>query len=240
MRSAITMVVVSMLGLNLAFADDTKLEKQEDLTLVKKEAEGWKYLDSDKTPKDWYKSEFDDSKWKVGQAPLGYGDDDVNKEISFGDDEGNKNLVALFRRTFEIEDVQSIKGLAAKLIVDDGACVYLNGTEVFRVNLPDGELTDNTAAHFPKGNEVDDEQYDFASERYDHKVFIDVKEVKKGKNVIAIRVHQANAGSSDLALDMELVQLKTDDAVKATQKEAEKQAKKIEDVLKQLRTEQAI
>jgi hypothetical protein len=59
--------------------------------LVSKGQKGWRYLDTGKAPsKEWTGADFDDSKWKIGQAPLGYGEDDVVTELSYGGDEEQK------------------------------------------------------------------------------------------------------------------------------------------------------
>ena len=53
------------------------------LRLVSRGQKGWRYLDTEKAPpKEWTGADFDDSKWKVGQAPLGYGEDDVVTEVA--------------------------------------------------------------------------------------------------------------------------------------------------------------
>ena len=102
-------------------------------------AKQWRYLETAKAPaKDWFGVKFDDSKWKTGQAPLGYGDDDIQQEISFGDDEDNKRTCAFFRRAVEIKDPKAFKMMLGKLICDDGCVVYVNGKEVYRLNLPQG------------------------------------------------------------------------------------------------------
>ncbi len=77
-------------------------------------AKEWKYLDTAEGPgKDWHKADFDDSQWKSGQAPLGYGDEHIKQTISFGDDEEDKNICAFFRRTVEMEDPKAERKLWA-------------------------------------------------------------------------------------------------------------------------------
>ena len=84
----------------------------------------WKYLDTADGPaKDWHKADFDDSQWKSGQAPLGYGDEHIKQTISFGDDEEDKNICSFFRRTVEVEDPKAAKKFVGKLNCDDGCVV---------------------------------------------------------------------------------------------------------------------
>ena len=181
--------------------------------LVKPSSEGWKYLDkADKPAKDWNKIEFDDSKWKEGKAPLGYGDDDIKTKISFGDDEGNKIPFALFRGSVEIKDLKAIAGVAGYAIFDDGAIVYVNGKEVMRLNVPEGKIKHTDSAILAKGGEL---------ERMKHAFAIPSEMLKDGKNVIAIEVHQVNASSSDLAVDLKLDSLKDKEKFAEIKKEAD-------------------
>lgn len=165
----------------------------EFLTMKSKE---WKYFDGKEDPgKEWMKPKFDDSKWKEGQAILGYGDEDQSTKLSFGDDEANKRLCAFFRKTIEIEDPNAFKVIIAKIICDDGAVVYLNGEEVHRHNMAKGDVKQSTAAQLPVGG---------VTERVQLPFLVDAKSLKAGKNTIAVRVHQCNGESSDLAFDFSL------------------------------------
>ena len=186
--------------------------------LVEKSSKGWKYSDKKEAPaKEWNQVEFDDSEWSDGQAPLGYGDDDIKTKVSFGDDPENKNLSVVFRKTFEVEDASAIAGIAGKLVVDDAAVVFINGKEVYRINLPKKEeIKETTPAIIYKGGEM---------ERIDHKFAVASDKLKTGKNVVAIRVHQHNAASSDLAVDVELESIKEKEDFQAKAKEAEEEDK---------------
>ena len=67
--------------------------------LVERQAEGWAYWDAAEDPgENWAQADFDDTGWKVGQAPLGYGDDHIQTTVSFGGDANQKHLVVCFRR----------------------------------------------------------------------------------------------------------------------------------------------
>jgi hypothetical protein len=168
-------------------------------------AKDWKYLDTADGPEEeWHKADFDDSQWKSGQAPLGYGDDDIKQTIAFGDDEGSKNICAFFRRTVEVDDPQTAKKVVGKLICDDGCVIYVNGEEVHRFNLPAGELKQDTIAVFTVGGEI---------ERHEFTFLVDAAKFKPGKNAIAVRVHQRGAESSDLAFNLSLTGLDDDEAI---------------------------
>ena len=59
-----------------------------------------------------------------------------------------KNPTTYFRRAFDVTDPAQYNGLNVHLRYDDGAVVYLNGTELFRTaNMPGGTITWATGRH---------------------------------------------------------------------------------------------
>ena len=93
----------------------------------------WKYLDTGADQGTaWRGLGFVDDTWALGPAQLGYGDGDEATIVGFGADANNKYITTYFRNTFNVVDASSITNLRARLERDDGAVVYLNGTEVFR------------------------------------------------------------------------------------------------------------
>lgn len=157
-------------------------------------AEGatWRYLDDGSDPgPTWATSEFDDSGWRSGAAPLGYGDP-VTTEIDPGPDPENKRITTWFRHTFTATAAMS--ALELRLRRDDGAVVYLNGAEVARSNMPEGEITAETLSV----STVNDA---------DETAFVTIPVAARpidGDNVLAVAVHQAAPTSSDLAFDLAL------------------------------------
>jgi regulation of enolase protein 1 (concanavalin A-like superfamily) len=78
---------------------------------------------------------------------------------------------------------------------DDGAVVYLNGTEVFRSNMPSGQITSQTFA----SSTVSD-----ADETAWFPANIPPSALRTGNNIIAVEVHQVSPDSSDLTFDLQL------------------------------------
>ncbi|MCA9218326.1 MAG: LysM peptidoglycan-binding domain-containing protein, partial [Planctomycetales bacterium] len=179
----------------------------------------WKYWDKDDDhpPKDWKSPDFDDSKWEQGKGPLGYGDDTVATKVSFGKDEAKKNPAVFFRRTFQANDLNAMDGAVAKIMHDDAVIVYLNGEEVFRRNLIEDFDEDADFRAMAAAKEGAEEGYGTSygvvgaiSGSYETHYWsfaIDQGLIRPGKNVLAIRVHQCNPTSSDLAMDFELSSL---------------------------------
>ncbi len=81
------------------------------------------------------------------------------------------------------------------MLRDDGAIVYLNGTEVFRTNMPTGAVT---AATFASALVLD------ANERTYVTVAVNPARLVAGTNLLAVEIHQSNATSSDISFNLEL------------------------------------
>ncbi|MCB1099698.1 MAG: chitobiase/beta-hexosaminidase C-terminal domain-containing protein, partial [Verrucomicrobiae bacterium] len=153
----------------------------------------WKYLDDGSDQGNaWTASDFNDSAWAEGPAELGYGDGDEATEVGFGPSASQKFATTYFRRAFEAQNVESLRELTLEIKRDDGAVVYMNGTEVVRDNMPDGEITSTTLA---SGTADENTFFSFA---------IDPTVLVNGRNVIAVEIHQQSNGNSDISFDCKL------------------------------------
>ncbi|MFY9152204.1 MAG: CotH kinase family protein, partial [Prolixibacteraceae bacterium] len=167
-----------------------------DSILVSKE-QIWKYSDTGTEPiTTWKNPDFDDNNWKSGQAELGYGDGDEKTLVDYGGSNSNKYITTYFRKNFSLKNKQKITGLTLNLKCDDGAVVYLNGTEIQRYNMPAGEIGFGTLAPTTI-NGTDESAF--------HTFSIDSGNLVNGTNSISVEIHQADAGSSDISFDLELV-----------------------------------
>ena len=108
----------------------------------------WKYLDTgvDLSATGWRTNGFNDTLWVSGLAPLGYGDPHIVTTVGFGLDANMKYITTYFRRSFVVTNAALFGPLNLRVLRDDGVVVYLNGTEVFRDNLPAGAVTAATLA----------------------------------------------------------------------------------------------
>ena len=158
-------------------------------TFISKGAE-WRYLDdgSDQGTA-WRASDFDDSSWSAGPAELGFGDNDEATRLIRG------HITYYFRNSFHVADASAVSGLALRLIRDDGAVVYLNGTEIFRNNMPSGTITSSTLANSAIGGDA---------ESTDVTADLSTDSLVDGENVIAVEIHQNSATSSDVSFDLAL------------------------------------
>ena len=107
---------------------------------------------------------------------------------------------------------------------DDGCVVYVNGVEVHRFNLPDGEVESDTTAHFPVGEEMETHKFTF---------LVDAAKFKAGKNVIAVRIHQWGGQSTDVTFDLSLTGLDDDDAIKSAKETHDLEQEQIEAAIEQ-------
>jgi hypothetical protein len=153
----------------------------------------WKYLDNGTNQGTaWRALSFDDSTWKSGNAELGYGDGDEATVVGFGGSSSNKFVTTYFRKSFNIADRSAVTSLNLRIKRDDGAVVYLNGAEVYRTNMTAGTVAYNTFA----SSTTEDNNYYTAS--------ISPSLLNTGNNVIAVEIHQSDAGSSDISFNFDL------------------------------------
>jgi hypothetical protein len=152
----------------------------------------WKYYaDSSYPAGSWKAAVYDDSSWSEGNAQLGFSPE--------GEDGETTTLVSgyntyCFRKEFQITDVDHVVSFRIYLVRDDGAIVYLNGTELFRSNMPVGAISHSTAAssNVEGINEGVLAVYDVT----------DLSALVNGTNVFAVEVHQYEASSPDLGFNM--------------------------------------
>lgn len=153
----------------------------------------WSYLDNGSDQGTvWRQPAFDDSGWASGPAELGYGEGDESTTLAGQ----GVHFTNYFRHRFTLEagKLGEISGLALRLKRDDGAIVYLNGTEIARDNMPAGPVTFDAAA-----TSAPDDGQQF------HSFPVDPALLVEGENVLAVEIHQVNLTSSDASFDLELI-----------------------------------
>jgi hypothetical protein len=81
------------------------------------------------------------------------------------------------------------------VVRDDGAIVFLNGTEIFRSNMPEGAATYVTAAAVAVNG---------GNEAASFSTNVSPALLVEGSNVLAVEVHQQSATSSDMSFNLAL------------------------------------
>jgi hypothetical protein len=163
----------------------------------------WKYLDDGSDPGTaWRAADFNDSAWPSGPAELGYGDGDEATVVGFGPNPASRSVTTYFRRTFIVADPARVGQLALNLVRDDGAIVYLNGTEIGR-----SALTADTPYLYKTLAPT-------AVEGTDERTFVPLvfntdprPLLVRGANTLAVEVHQQAVANSDLSFNLELLDL---------------------------------
>jgi hypothetical protein len=140
----------------------------------------------------WQSAAFDVSQWDSGHGPLGYGDVQYVTQLPAQPSGNAPYVTAYFRRTITLDN-PAWATLRFGLLSDDGAVVYVNGQEVYRNNMPSGEITSTTLA---SATAEDEQEYVEFS--------VPANLLAAGENVIAVEVHNVSVQSSDLGFDLEL------------------------------------
>ena len=168
-----------------------------DTVLVSKGAT-WKYFAQGTLPAaTWATTAYDDSAWPSGPAQLGYGDGDEATVVGYGPDAANKYITTYFRRSFTVADPSLYQSLALSILRDDGAVVYLNGTEVYRTNMPAGAVAYATSASTAVSGA--DETTTF------YNAVVSASTLVAGTNVLAVELHQSGGTSTDISFDLQLL-----------------------------------
>ncbi len=162
--------------------------------LITKTTEWTYFYDSVMPAKNWMNVDYDDSKWSVGKGNFGYANDrDYSTTLDYGEDEDNKYITAYFRTTVNCASDKEFKELSVNIMYDDAAVVYVNGKVVKVFNLPKDTTYSYDMLAITSEGWTNDEQASFT---------IDGSLFKKGKNVIAVEIHQNEAKSSDLTMKL--------------------------------------
>lgn len=166
----------------------TTLES-ETTTLVSM-GSAWSYFDTGTLPDaNWMNLAYNDAAWAQGNAELGYGDGDETTEVNFGIDINNKHITTYFRKNFILTDTIGFSAISASALYDDGIVVYLNDLEVYRGNMPAGNINNATLA------------LTAAAEGASTPFTIPKGILKPGNNTWAVEIHQSSPASSDISFD---------------------------------------
>ena len=156
-------------------------------------AEEWKYYDSGSLDgTSWKSSSYNDSQWKKGLARIGY--DNNNWHTGLKTTTEGYLTTYYFRKSFNLADNPSATDeFILDYVIDDGMIVYINGVEAGRYNMPSGTILYNDVATTHAHNNPDTGQMTLKGSLF-----------KKGKNVIAVEVHNNSTTSSDILWDASL------------------------------------
>lgn len=166
----------------------------------------WRYMQvSNLDAVNWTATNFNDAAWPSGPGFLAF--------------ENNTNITPLIKTTLNAPTIATngmgtghayyfrtkfvltndLTGFAvtASTYVDDGAVFYLNGSEVYRLRMPSGTITNasltDSGQQPPTGDAVAPETFVISPSAF-----------VQGTNTIAVSVHQNVVGSSDITFGLKL------------------------------------
>lgn len=158
-------------------------------TQIINNADTWQYYDQGSLDgKNWKSLYYSATNWKSGNAPLGYNNQNsVTTTLNWGDDSSNKRPTYYFRRKFNLTNAPNDQQIYTfTYTVDDGCIIYINGTEVYRANMPEGTVTYDMFSPSTDGQQVSGS------------FTIDPALLRAGTNLVAVEVHNNNAPSTDI------------------------------------------
>lgn len=155
------------------------------VVLLGQSTPGWRFLPAQEAKQKfgeaWLKPDFDDTPWRLGKAPVGYGEDEIRKRK--GTVVKEEGVPFVFRRAFDVpSDLLAHKEVAFHVGIasDDSAIVSLNGQAIDRDPVIDHEFA-----------------------YWNREVDLQPKQLRPGRNVVVAYVKN-HKGSSDIYLDMEI------------------------------------
>lgn len=151
----------------------------------------WKYFPGTSDPGLlWNTLNYDDTSWPAGRGSIGYGDGDDRTVIQ-------PVLSVFLRKKFTIADLDDIEQVLLHVDYDDGFVAYLNGVEVAR-----GFMGSQTT--IPYNSPSSGLHEAFLYQGFPPESYLIKKEkitglLTEGENILCLRVHNENIGSSDLS-----------------------------------------
>lgn len=163
--------------------------------LVYTQTREWTYY-TDKeglSSRKWRTLDYDEKDmWTPGYGVMGYKDGDstgFNTFIESGS-KGNHYATVYFRSVFDMDDLDDVKAIVARITFDDAYILYVNGEYLTHSNIDKSQVSGTKYAGTWANDSVET-------------VVIPSSLLNVGKNIIAVEVHQHEAASSDLKLSFE-------------------------------------
>ena len=136
----------------------------------------------------WRQLEFDSSEWETGAPPFKGGNAVLPEDVGEPTSLRIGKSAYYFRVNFEVDAIGEGQTMQLQHLVDDGAVFCLNGEEIARFNLPEGDVSASTWASEP----IEDPSWS-------EPVVIPAERLLIGANVLSAEVHQSSALDRDVA-----------------------------------------
>jgi len=156
----------------------------------------WKGSAEPSTPKEaWRQKDFADAAWEDALMPVGFGTN-CGQGTALGD-MMNGYISVYLRKTFQVADPASVDILTLRMKIDDGFIAYLNGTEIAKRNMNNGDAFDAKASS--SGNCATTIEFDVVDPR---------SKLVAGENVLCIQAHNSLIGNNDFGVSPDLISKK--------------------------------
>jgi hypothetical protein len=157
----------------------------------------WRYSDAGADlGSAWRQPGYNDAAWSSARGPFGFGDTGITTTIRSNMPGTTARIPTTYFRSTFIGTPPLPTNLVMNLRRDDGAVVYHNGVEVYRIYLTNQPVLFSHWANTSVGG--DEELAYFA-------IPISPTNTVAGTNVIAVELHQNSSTSSDASFDLELI-----------------------------------
>ena len=114
--------------------------------------------------------------------------------IGYGGNPASRYMTTYFRKAFTVTNKPTVQSAKVFVLRDDGAVVFVNGTEVARLNMPPTTpISYGTAA-------ISDVTGTGESTLF-YEVNIPVANLVEGTNMVAVEVHKSSVSEDDLSFD---------------------------------------
>jgi hypothetical protein len=146
---------------------------------------------------EWFGTSYDDSSWAQGRGVLGYDNGNnpfvaslINTVLPITTAGGSPINTFYFRTHFQFTNGILPSSLIFSNLMDDGAIIYLNGQEVYRINMPEGPVTAATPA-------IDNMETTSFTEIG---VPMTNNIIRPGDNLVAVELHQNITADNNMGL----------------------------------------
>ncbi len=138
----------------------------------------------------WTALNASETGWGTGSARLGFGDAATTTL------RGQPVITYYFRQKFVVPEGITFTNLTLRMQRDDGMIAFLNANEAARENMPPGAATYSTRATASVGGADETAWFTYN---------VNPGLLVPGTNIIAVELHQVDAGSSDAGFAAELI-----------------------------------
>jgi len=184
-------IFVAALGGTIAQATTIDVDSGSPVSDLVSPGGAWKYFKGTEPPSNppnaWNTIDFDDSHWQTGPGGFGFGDND---DATILDDMRNNYVSVYIRKEFSVSSPPADEVVRFEIDYDDGFIAYLNGREIARAHMAEGDAGyDTRAASTHEAGSPETFVLGTAGEL-----------LNEGVNVLAVQGHNSSASSSDFSL----------------------------------------